>query len=648
MHFTIITPSFKQLDWLRLCVASVRDQVLGANVEGQMVSVSSSPRGSKIASQVSSPRLSVEHVIQDAGSPGIEDFASEIGADFFRDGQLVFQAPPSPSAPPPYRLAIYCEKDKGMYDAINRGLEKTTGEICAWLNSDEQYLDGTLLKVAAYFEKKPEIDVLLGDALLLNGDCAPVCYRRIMVPSRWHTQMDHLHSLSCAMFFKRDVLPVPAFSPNWRIIGDAVLIDYWIQKKRKFYASRDLLSTYAFTGDNLSRNNLAHQEHRLWRTRQPLFFLNRGLAVVCHRIRRLLHGSYTRFSVDSRYYTHADFTQRTTYKGNISGYWPKNGSSRKVDDFATHATNLRDMLFCSFQRARSILKKIAVFLLSSTTNSLFTRIQFAYKLHTLIDLYNPRSLNEKLQWLKLFYRDELIFRCANKQTVRGYISETIGDQFLIPLKKIFVLGDVLSLETLPTSFILKAGHASGWNCIVADKELEQSEALNTKITGWLQTEFFDVGREWMYKDSPRAVLCEELLIDNDGRIPRDYKFFCFHGEPRFIQVDYARFDGHTRTLYDMNWRKIPCSLEYPIGPDESGRPPVKFSEMIEVARKLSKPFPFVRVDLYSAKEKIWFGELTFCPGKGCERFTPRHYDRELGRWLDIDRIKCEHPQRIIQ
>ena len=186
--------------------------------------------------QVLHSALSIEHIVQDAGTPGVEDLARELGEEFHRDGQLIFHAKESGAGVPPavlqsasdqaanYSLKIFSEKDAGMYDAINRGLTRSAGEICAWLNSDEQYLPDTLSKVAEIFQQQTKLDVLLGDAILLNASLEPVCYRRIMVPSLWHTRLAHLHSLSCAMFFKRSALPHPppwpAVEGDWRCSAD--------------------------------------------------------------------------------------------------------------------------------------------------------------------------------------------------------------------------------------------------------------------------------------------------------------------------------------------------------------------------------------------------------------------------------------------
>lgn len=306
-EFSIVTPTFRQLDWLRLCIASVRDQVLHS-------------------------ALSIEHIVQDAGTPGIEDLARELGAEFYRDGQLIFQAKECglgvqpailQSAPDQahYSLKIFSEKDAGMYDAINRGLTRSAGEICAWLNSDEQYLPDTLSKVAEIFHQQTKLDVLLGDAILLNASLEPVCYRRIMVPSLWHTRLAHLHSLSCAMFFRKSCLPAPPLDPQWKVIGDAVLMDRWLREGRKIHACGNPLSCYTFTGSNLSAGHLGAQEHERWLGESGLRAKWRKPGIVMlHRFRRLMHRAYERFSVSLDYHVPEG---RRQWQGKLPGTWPK-------------------------------------------------------------------------------------------------------------------------------------------------------------------------------------------------------------------------------------------------------------------------------------------------------------------------------------
>jgi len=305
MTLTILTPSFRQLPWLRLCIASVQDQ-LGSGDD---------------------PTLDVEHVIQDGGSPDIETFAREVGAEFHRDGQCVLSAPST--NPPRVRLVIHSEPDSGMYDAINRGLAKSSGEICAWLNCDEQYLPGTLARVAELFRRDPKMDVLLGDAILTNSHHRPLSYRRIMVPSRWHTRLDHLHSLSCAMFFRRSALPSPPLDPQWKVIGDAVLMDHFLSSGKRVVACKQPLAAYAFTGSNLSANP-SHGEHERWLAMDgglPEWArLARFGVVGMHRLRRLWHGAYGAFEVDSGLYTADSGQVRKRMAARLRGRWPGKGA----------------------------------------------------------------------------------------------------------------------------------------------------------------------------------------------------------------------------------------------------------------------------------------------------------------------------------
>ena len=314
--FSIVTPTFNQLDWLRLCIASVRDQVIATPS-----TLNSRP----------STLFSIEHIIQDAGTPGIEELARELGAEFYREGQLIFHAKECGAGVPPailqsttdkaanYSLKFFSEKDAGMYDAINHGLARSSGEICAWLNSDEQYLPDAFSKAADLFRQRPELDVLLGDAILLNSALEPVCYRRIMVPSLWHTRLDHLHSLSCAMFFKKSAMPNPPLNPRWKVVSDAVLMEHFLVNRKTIHACQLPLAAYTFTGQNLSADKNCKELEQWWaETRWPPRAL-KPLVVTHNRFRRLLADAYRSFHLDTKIHTLSGYK---SLKGSVSGLWP--------------------------------------------------------------------------------------------------------------------------------------------------------------------------------------------------------------------------------------------------------------------------------------------------------------------------------------
>jgi glycosyltransferase involved in cell wall biosynthesis len=634
MTFSIITPSYGQLEWLRLCVASVADQnqplkqgiskledgSLGADgpvaPAAQGVHDGTQSPISNLQSPARSP-LAIEHIIQDAGTPGIEEFAKGMGEELMSryGGELVadlqtFELLHLRTAFG-YTLRIFKESDAGMYDAINKGIARSSGEICAWLNCDEQYLQGSLQRVRKMFGKKKSIDVLLGDAALLDEKSKIVSYRRIMKPSLWHTRLVHLHSLSCAMFFRRSAMPSQPLDPRWKIISDAVLMDYFLKSGKKIKACHVLLSVYCFTGENLSARPSGELQRWWSETKWPPRLFKMPVVMI-HRIRRLRHGAYNSRVLQLSIYR-SDQNTRSITSGNVSGLWPKPKISKTI--------------YHGFSGAAKQL--------SFLSDEWFSRVQYLYKFKQLPNFKNPRTLNEKLQWLKIFYRDPLITVCANKSSARGFVRNQWGNDILIPLISELTRGTEFRLSELPEKFVLKAAHASGWNYICKDKHEADEASIRGLIDTWVASDFSIIGREAMYRGSKRVVVCEEFIDGGEGEVPRDYKFFCFHGEPQFVQVDYDRFSGHTRTLYDMEWKKLPCEYEYPYGPDETGHPPELFIQMIEIARSLSTPFPFVRVDLYESEGRVWFGEMTFCPEKACGRFNPPKYDLEFGKYLDV-------------
>ena len=287
-----------------------------------------------------------------------------------------------------------------------------------------------------------------------------------------------------------------------------------------------------------------------------------------------------------------------------------------------------------YQQIRQVAIKAGHKALGGLSDQAFSKIQFLLQQGRLPNLKAPKTLNEKIQWLKLNYRDPLLKKCANKLLVREYVKNCYGPEILVPLLGCHESVEEIRFEELPKRFVCKVSHGSGWNIVATDKDNLNWAVESQKLKKWMATDFFKIGREWAYKESPRKILIEHFLDGPDGQSPYDFKIFCFNGSPGFVQVDTDRFSRHRRSFYDLNWQQLPFGLEYPIESRALPRP-MGLDKMIEIAKKLSKQFPFVRCDLYDCDGKVYFGELTFYPGKGTERFSPQKADIDIGAMLSL-------------
>lgn len=286
----------------------------------------------------------------------------------------------------------------------------------------------------------------------------------------------------------------------------------------------------------------------------------------------------------------------------------------------------------------SLANKIAPIALAPLSDGLFTQVQFLWKQGRLPNLKDPQTFNEKLQWLKLNYLDPLQEQCADKYAVREYVANRIGKEYLIRMLGLYRSETEIDFDILPEQFVLKGTHGSGQVIVCQDKsKLNTIEARN-KSGKWLRTNFYRVGRERVYKNIQPGIIAEEFMEGQDGNPPIDYKIFCFHGEPKYIEMDFDRFAQFTKAFYDTNWNLLNMELEKPAYHSPPVDPPDELHELIEIAKQLSIPFPFVRVDLYAVSGKVYFGELTFYPGKGVLRFRPEEFDCAFGRELDLKRV----------
>ncbi|HEV2339707.1 MAG TPA: ATP-grasp fold amidoligase family protein [Patescibacteria group bacterium] len=249
------------------------------------------------------------------------------------------------------------------------------------------------------------------------------------------------------------------------------------------------------------------------------------------------------------------------------------------------------------------------------------------------DLKHPRSFSEKIQWIKIFGGLEKYAKYVDKFTVRNHIKKIIGGKYLVPLIGVWDTFEAIPFERLPNKFVLKATHGSGYNFICKDKSTLDKSSLKKIVNRWMQENFYLKTREMQYKDCRPRILCEAYL-DEGPRGLTDYKFFCRNGNPILFEIIANRFTQPTLDLFDLDGNRLPIFLDFPHAKKEIKRPK-KFQEMITLSKRLSKKFPFVRVDLYSVKNKIYFGELTFTPGNGLDIMKPSHADYQLGKLIDL-------------
>lgn len=251
-----------------------------------------------------------------------------------------------------------------------------------------------------------------------------------------------------------------------------------------------------------------------------------------------------------------------------------------------------------------------------------------------LNLENPLRFSEKLQWYKLYARKQLMEKCANKLTVRGYI-ESCGYGYLLnDILQVYNNVDEIDYDVLPNQFVLKGTHGSGMNVIVKDKSIIDKRKINLMLNAWMHQDNYWCGREWVYKKMPRHIIAEKYLEDETGEL-RDYKFYCFNGKPSFMQLEIGRGTSYnTRNFYDMNWQLLPFGKGLAHNPNVNVDAPAMFDEMKKIATDLCKPFQYVRVDLYQTDGKVYFGELTFFPAGGAPDFVPEKYDEIVGdMWI---------------
>lgn len=259
-----------------------------------------------------------------------------------------------------------------------------------------------------------------------------------------------------------------------------------------------------------------------------------------------------------------------------------------------------------------------------------------------IDLHNPHSFNEKMQWLKLYNRKEEYTVMVDKYRVREYISRTIGEDYLIPLLGVWDNAEAIEFEQLPKQFVLKCNHNSGKGMIICkNKDLLDIPSTKKTLRDGLNENYYLLNREWPYKNVERRIIAEKYMVDGQTQQLIDYKVHCFNGIPRFVLVCSDRFskDGVKEDFYDINWNRIPVSRPNKRTSAQDVPRPEQLDEILEISKALANNIPFLRTDFYIINGKVYFGEITFFPASGFSSFVPKDWDDIFGSWIKLPQVK---------
>lgn len=269
----------------------------------------------------------------------------------------------------------------------------------------------------------------------------------------------------------------------------------------------------------------------------------------------------------------------------------------------------------------------------------YVKLMYWAKFGQKLNLDSPQTFNSKIQWLKLYSKNTFSAQLVDKYEVKKFVSEAIGNQYIIPTLGVWDSYDEIDFDILPDEgFVLKCTHDSGGVYICKNKNEFDSVKARQLLEKSLNRNYFWIGREWAYKYIKPRIIAEPLMVDESGVELKDYKIFNFNGKAKLIQVDYDRFIFHKRNLYDTKWNYIDAEIKYPTDSSHKIPKPKCLDELLKLSEILSKEFIHVRTDFYVINEKIYFGELTFLHGSGYETFRPAEFGLEVGSWMKLGNL----------
>jgi hypothetical protein len=272
---------------------------------------------------------------------------------------------------------------------------------------------------------------------------------------------------------------------------------------------------------------------------------------------------------------------------------------------------------------------------------IYVKIHYEYFSGQKLDLNNPQDFNAKLEWYKVYFRPKILTTLADKYEVRSFVKEKIGAKYLNELYDFYDSPEKIDFNKLPNSFIIKANHTNGHNIIVKNKDDLDKKKVIKKFKKWLgKNQYYRRGQEWAYKDVKPKIVIEKFLKEDEKDTLVDYKFYCFNGVPKFIDVHLDRGNKHKQQCFDLNFELLPFrkGKVNDINYFTNFEKPSNLEEMVELVKVLSQKLPFVRIDFYSVHGRSVFGEMTFYPSDARKKFYPEEYNEIIGDYFKLPKL----------
>ena len=270
-------------------------------------------------------------------------------------------------------------------------------------------------------------------------------------------------------------------------------------------------------------------------------------------------------------------------------------------------------------------------------DNVYLKLMYKLNIGQKLDLKNPKTFNEKIQWLKLNDRKDIYTTMVDKYEAKKYVADLIGEEYIIPTLGVWDKFEDIDFDKLPNQFVLKCTHDSGGLVICRDKSSLDIESAKKKINKCLKRNYYKLGREWPYKNVRPRIIAEKYMQEKENISLRDYKFYCFNGKVNYLYISEG-LENHSNakiSFLSPDWNFAPFNRSDYKPFDKLPEKPVKFDEMLKLSSNISEPYAFIRVDLYNINDNIYFSEFTFSPCSGFMPFTPVEWDEKIGNLLKI-------------